>query len=625
MRLLLINPKYPESFWSFSWAVREILPGKRAVNPPLGLATLAALSPPDWDIRIVDENIESVPLAPDADIVGVCGMGVQFPRQKEFLEFYRSGGYFTVAGGSYASLCPERYAGLADVVVAGEAEYLWKTFCADYVRGSHQALYRETGVVKLEDSPTPRYDLLQLDRYTTATLQFSRGCPYMCEFCDIIVMFGRKPRCKSDEQIGRELDALRAAGAVNAFFVDDNLIGNRPRAKKLLAFLAEYQARHGHPFRFSTEVSINVAQDAELLQGLRDAGFSWVFIGIETTDEASLKETRKTQNTKQDLLASVRHIYSYGIDVLAGFIIGFDNDTLTTFDRQRRFVTDAGIQAAMIGLLTALPRTPLHARLQKEGRLIEDAAHADNTKLATNVLPKNMSYDEMIEGYRKLYAQLLTDRGIAERIRNKMRYMSSPVYRAEYGLREQALIVWRLIVKGVLPGGPRRVFQFLRTLPARPGRLPLVIVDWIAGLAMRDYVERRLAPRREGLEARASRFLAATRAAIQHYVRDGRVVLTLTRSATPHVSLNLRSSLDRRFFRRAATHLERLLAETSSTLTLRIESLRERERAHFQRFLGRLARYGDRISIVVDERLRGVLAIDSSIFHVVLGPRQAAR
>ncbi len=621
MKLLLINPKYPESFWSFGWAVREILPRKRAINPPLGLATLAALCSPDWEVRIVDENIESVPLAPDADIVGVCGMGVQFPRQKELLEFYRSRGHFTVAGGSYASLCPERYAGLADAVVAGEAEYIWKAFCADYGEGRHRALYRETGVVELEDSPTPRYDLLALDRYTTATLQFSRGCPYMCEFCDIIVMFGRKPRCKSDEQIGRELDALRSAGAVNAFFVDDNLIGNRPRAKRLLAFLAAYQARHGQPFRFSTEVSINVAQDEELLQGLRDAGFAWVFIGIETTDEASLKETRKTQNTNQDLLASVRHIYSYGIDVLAGFIIGFDNDTLATFDRQRRFITDAGIQASMIGLLTALPRTPLHARLQKEGRLLEDAAHGDNTKLATNVMPKNMPYDAMIEGYRKLYEQLLTDRGIADRIRNKMRHMPSPVYRAEYGLRDQALIVWRLMLKGILAGGPRRVFHFLRTLPfANPARLPLVIVDWIAGLAMRDYVERRLAPGREGLEMKARRFIVATRAAIRRYVRDGRVVLTFTGNATPHVSLNLRASLDRRFFRRAATHLERLLAETSSTLTVKVESLRERERAHFQRFLKRLARYGDRISIVVDERLRGVLTVDSSIFHVVLRP-----
>ena len=623
MKLLLINPKYPESFWSFSWAVREVLPRKRAINPPLGLATIAALCPADWEIRIVDENTESVPLEPDADIVGVCGMGVQFPRQKELIAFYRSRGYFTVAGGSYASLCPERYAGVADVVVAGEAEYIWKEFCADYVQGKHRALYHETGVVKLEDSPTPRYDLLDLERYTTATLQFSRGCPYMCEFCDIIVMFGRKPRCKSDEQIGRELDALRAAGASNAFFVDDNLIGNRPRAKRLLEFLAAYQKRHGYPLSFSTEVSINVAQDEELLQGLRDAGFVWLFIGIETTDEESLRETRKMQNTKQDLLASVRRIYSYGIDVLAGFIVGFDNDTLATFDQQRRFITDAGIQAAMIGLLTALPRTPLHARLQKEGRLIDDAAHADNTKLATNVLPKNMPYDAMIEGYRNLYEQLLTDRGIADRIRNKMRHMRSPVYHGEYGVKDQALIVWRLLVKGLLPGGPRRVFHFLRTLPlTRPSRLPLVIVDWIAGLAMRDYVERRLAAKREGLETlQANRCFAATRAAITRYLRDGRAALTMSGSAAPHVSLALRAALDRRFFRRAALHLERLLAETSSTLTLRIESLRERERAHFQRLLRKLAPHGDRISIVVDERLRSVLPIDSSIFHVVLGAR----
>jgi radical SAM superfamily enzyme YgiQ (UPF0313 family) len=622
MKLLLINPKYPESFWSFRWAVREVLPRKRAINPPLGLATLAALCPPDWEVEIVDENIESVPLAPSADIVGICGMGVQFPRQKELLQFYRSQRYFTVAGGSYASLCPERFSGLADVVVAGEAEYIWRAFCSDYLRGDHRALYRETGVVKLEDSPTPRFDLLKLGRYTTATLQFSRGCPYMCEFCDIIVMFGRKPRCKSDEQIGRELDALRATGARNAFFVDDNLIGNKPRAKRLLAFLAEYQARHGHPFRFGTEVSLNLAHDDELLQGMRDAGFVWVFIGIETTDEASLKETRKTQNTNQDMLASVRRIYSYGIDVLAGFIVGFDNDTSATFDQQRRFITAAGIQAAMIGLLTALPRTPLHARLKKEGRLIEDAADADNTKLATNVVPKNMSYDEMIEGYRTLYERLLSDRGIADRVRNKMRCMTSPVYRGEYGLKDQLLILWRLAAKGLLPGGPSRLFHFFRTLPLRrPGQLPLVIVDWIAGLAMRDYVERRLAPEREALEAKASRFIAATRAAITRYVRDGRVVLTLSDSAVPHLSLNLRASLDRRFFRRAAAHLERLLDETSSTLTLRIESLREREREHFQRLLKRLARYGDRVSIVIDEQLRTVLAVDSSIFHVVLSPR----
>ena len=254
MRLLLINPKYPESFWSFKWAVSEVLPDKRAVNPPLGLATLAALCPPHWQVRIIDENVESVPLEAEADIVGVCGMGVQYARQKELLSFYRKAGYYVVAGGSYASLCPERYAEIAHSVVAGEAEYIWKQFCSDFERGTPLALYRETGTVSLADSPVPRFDLLQLDKYTTATLQFSRGCPYLCEFCDIIVMFGRKPRQKSAEQVGRELDEMRRLGVHNVFFVDDNMIGHRAAVKELLRFLADYQRRHDYAFCFGTEV-----------------------------------------------------------------------------------------------------------------------------------------------------------------------------------------------------------------------------------------------------------------------------------------------------------------------------------------------------------------------------------
>jgi radical SAM superfamily enzyme YgiQ (UPF0313 family) len=218
LRLLLISPKFPESFWSFKWAVDRILPGKRAINPPLGLATLAALCPPHWQVTIVDENIEAVPLYPEVDLIGVCGMGVQFERQRQLLAYYRSQGYFVVTGGSYASLCPERYQTIADAVVAGEAEYVWPRFCRDFETGRPLSFYQETGTVDLGDSPTPRFDLLQLDKYTTATLQFSRGCPYRCEFCDIIVMFGRKPRCKPLVQVQRELDALRAAGARNVFF-----------------------------------------------------------------------------------------------------------------------------------------------------------------------------------------------------------------------------------------------------------------------------------------------------------------------------------------------------------------------------------------------------------------------
>ena len=338
MRLLLVNPKLPESFWSFRWAVEEVLRGKRALNPPLGLATLAALCPPDWQVTIVDENVEPLPLRPEADVIGVCGMGVQAARQKQLLRFYRQAGYFTVAGGSYASLCPGEYGDVADAVVAGEAEYAWPRFCEDFRRGAAQALYREAGHVGLADSPVPRFDLLKLDRYATATLQLSRGCPYRCEFCDIIVMFGRRPRYKSVEQIGRELDALRALGARKIFFVDDNFIGNPARAKDTLRFLAGYQARHGWRLRFGTEASLNLSADAELMRLFREAGFEWVFLGLETPDPEALREARKTQNCSGDMLQAVRRIYASGIDILAGFIVGFDRDTPRTFGAQKRFI-----------------------------------------------------------------------------------------------------------------------------------------------------------------------------------------------------------------------------------------------------------------------------------------------
>jgi radical SAM superfamily enzyme YgiQ (UPF0313 family) len=478
--------------------VDSVLPRKRAINPPLGLATLAALCPSHWQVTVVDENVESLPLSPAADIIGVCGMGVQFQRQCELLAFYRAKGYFVAAGGSYASLCPEQFDGLADVVVAGEAEYVWPRFCRDYESGLALPLYRESGTANLADSPVPRFDLLKLDRYTTATLQFSRGCPYRCEFCDIIVMFGRKPRCKSLAQVERELDALLAAGARNAFFVDDNLIGNRPLAKVLLRGLVNYQVRHGYPFRFGTEVSINLAHDPELLHLMRDAHFEWVFIGIESSDAQTLNDTRKTQNTQEDGLTSVRRIYAHGIDVLGGFIVGFDNDTLATFEQQYRFIVDSGIQAAMVGLLTALPKTPLYARLEAEGRLRLEREGSDNTKLATNVEPKHMTYEAMIDAFQKLHQRLASDQAIADRIRNKTRYMRDPVCSSEYGLLEQLSIVVKLIVRGVLPGGPRRVYHFLRTLPlAAPRKLPLVMVDWIAGLAMHDYVRRHFWPASE--------------------------------------------------------------------------------------------------------------------------------
>ncbi|MDA8382943.1 MAG: radical SAM protein [Betaproteobacteria bacterium] len=619
-RLLLINPRSPESFWSFKWAVDNILPHKRAINPPLGLATLAALCPQHWQVTLIDENVEPVPLRPAADLIGICGMGIQFARQAAWLTFFRARGYFVVAGGSYASLCPERYEALADAVVAGEAEYIWPRLCADFERGAPARLYRETGSVRLEDSPTPRFDLLKLPLYSTATLQFSRGCPYRCEFCDIIVMFGRKPRTKRLAQVARELDALRAHAVHNVFFVDDNLIGDKGAALALLRFLCTYQEAHGFPFSFGTEVSLNLAQDEELLALFRRAHFAWVFIGIETPDATSLKEAHKTQNLREDMLQSVRRIFSYGIDVLAGFIVGFDNDTPETFERQYRFIVNAGIQAAMVGLLTALPRTPLYARLEKEHRLNPEVDAADNTRPATNVIPAGMSYEALIAGYLSLYRRLTTDAAIAERIRNKLRFFAPPAARADYGARQRIGIAVRLLTRGLLPGGLRRIRAVLASMPLNaPGKWPLALLDWSAGLAMRDYVERHF-PSADVPRRRLDRFVESLTAAAARYVREGGLGLALAQGECPNLLVELKGFLDARFFARAARPLKRLLKNTRSTVTLHVGELQARQTAAFQRLLARLACYGDRIFIIVDERLRDRIEIDSSVFNLVLDP-----
>lgn len=621
MKLLLLNPRFPESFWSFKWATETVLSNKRTTNPPLGLATVAALSPQDWEVEIVDENVESIPLAPRADLIGICGMGVQFARQKELLTYYRQRGYYVVAGGSYASLCPEEYESLADTVISGEAEYIWPEFCRDFEKGAPRQFYRETGEVDLTVSPTPRFDLLDLSKYRAISLQFSRGCPFRCEFCDIIVMFGRKPRTKTVEQVGRELDALRNLGARNVFFVDDNLIGNKPQAKSLLTFLKEYQDRHQYRFHFGTEASLNMAQDDELLRLFREAGFGWVFIGIESPDAESLKETKKFQNTREDILSSVRKIYSAGIDIYAGFIVGFDNDTTAVFDKQFDFIMESGIQVAMIGLLTALPKTPLYERLKAEGRLLSETTTADNTKLGTNLLPKQMSYREMVEGYRNLYLRLLENRNIARRIRNKIRHLTNPVYGKSYSVAEGLKIVKRLLVRGVVAGGASRLFHFFKSLPlSKPLLIPISIQDWIVGLAMRDYVDRHFIPEFSTANQKAQKYIRKIELALQKYVHSGSLELTLeqVKTSAGNLSISLKGVLDRAFYKRTSRKIEKILKHTSSSVTFYIEEMQEKHVRHFNKMLKRLARYGDRIHILVNEQVMDKIRIDSSIFNLVL-------
>lgn len=623
MKLLLINPKFPESFWSFKWATDNILSDARTTNPPLGLATLAALTPQDWQVEIIDENVQPIPLTPETDIIGICGMGVQFERQKQLLMYYRSQGYYVVAGGSYASLCPEVYGDLASAVIAGEAEYIWPEFCRDFENGRPRKLYQETGEVNLHDSPVPRFDLLDLHKYQSVSLQFSRGCPFRCEFCDIIVMFGRKPRTKTVQQVGRELDLLRSLQARSAFFVDDNLIGNKPVAKELLSYLRDYQEKHDYRFSFGTEASLNMAQDEELLSLFHNANFKWVFIGIESPDEESLKETKKFQNMRQNLHQSIRAVYSHGIEIMAGFIIGFDNDDISTFEKQYDFIMRSGIQAAMVGLLTALPKTPLYERLEKEGRLRHFAHDSDNTKLGTNIVPKRMSYADMVSHYRLLYQRLLEHKNIARRIRNKVRFLRTPTFSESHSTEELLKILARFFAKGLWPGGFSRIFHFLRTIPlSRPQLIPVVLKDWIVGLAMRDYVERHFVMEFDKVNLKAQRYVVEIERLFHRYRNLGALDISFKslKDAASHLSLSLKYGLDKSFFIRASRQLDHILKNTTSSVTLQIEELHEAQVEHLNRLLQQLSKYGDRITIAVNEKLRDLVHIDSSVFNLVLEP-----
>jgi radical SAM superfamily enzyme YgiQ (UPF0313 family) len=548
-------------------------------------------------------------------------MGVQFARQKELIAYYRNQGHFVVAGGSYASLRPDRYEALADAVVAGEAEHTWREFCRDFEAGSPRKLYQETGVVALEDSPVPRFDLMDPRHYGSMSLQYSRGCPFRCEFCDIIVMFGRRPRTKAIGQVRAELDELRKMGARNLFFIDDNLIGDKKAAKELLRFLRDYQKEHGHTFQFGTEVSMNVADDDELLGLLRDAGFEWVFIGIESPDEASLKETGKTQNTRRDLLASVRKIYSYGIDILGGFIVGFDNDTTETFDKQYRFIVDAGIVTSMVGLLMAVERTPLYARLLGEGRLREDVAGADNSKLATNVIPKGMTYEEMINGYHALHERLIKYGAIARRIRNKVRYMEGSPYRNTSSAGERVGAAARLVRHVAADGGVAGLYHLLRTIPfSKPGLISLVVRDWVVGLSMRDYVERHFDREFASNYSRARGQLDRINRRLRRYLRRGslRVALDGVKNAHPNLSFSIKGRHGPMFFRRAARELEGVLRNTRSSVTIYIEEFHPGDLDRLRKMLSRLHRYRDRIVIAADEKSRRIIAVDSSVFNLAM-------
>lgn len=426
MKTLMVYPEFPDTFWSFKHALP--FTGKRSAYPPLGLLTVSAMLPRNWSKRVVDLNVRKLKDSDLdwADVVFFSGMMVQGPSMKEAIARCKQRGLRTVVGGPIASAHDPAIAE-ADHVVEGEAEELMGTLAGDLERGEAKPHYKAPRLPDLTQVPLPDLHLAGLRRYNSMAVQYSRGCPFTCEFCDIIEIYGRRPRTKSPDQVCAELQQIYDLGWRGpVFLVDDNFIGNKKNVKILLPRLIEWMRNHKFPFSLFTEASLNVAEDEELLKQMREAHFTRVFLGIETPVEESLKETTKFQNLRKGLLESVKLIQSKGIEVMAGFIVGFDNDPHDVFERQIKFIREAAIPLSMVGLLSALPNTQLWHRLKSEGRLLKQSL-GSNTLVDMNFIPK-MDAKELVAGYQRILKTIYSPAEYFERASNFLSQLGSAAH-----------------------------------------------------------------------------------------------------------------------------------------------------------------------------------------------------
>src|SRR3984893_5174932 len=431
MRVLLVYPEFPDTYWSFKHALS--FEGKRSAFPPLGLLTVSAMLPESWERRLVDMNVSRLRQSDVewADVVFASAMIVQQDSLKSVVKMSKSLGKRVVVGGPFVTTTLHPLEG-ADHVVLGEAEETLPGLISDLERGEARPVYQAPELPAMALTPIPDFKLADMKRYSAMSVQYSRGCPFNCEFCDIIEIYGRVPRTKSNQQMLLELDALRESGwRGTVFIVDDNFIGNKKNVKKLLPDLAAWQERHDRPFTFITEASINLAEDDQLLDWMRQAGFNRAFLGIETPVEASLKEAQKGQNMRHDLLESVKKIQSYGIEVMAGFIVGFDNDPDDIFDRMITFIKDSAIPLAMVGLLTALPNTQLWRRLNSEGRLLGESG-GSNTHSDLNFVTR-MDSARLVEGYKSILRSIYDTREYYDRALECLQRVSQPGPKSQRG------------------------------------------------------------------------------------------------------------------------------------------------------------------------------------------------
>jgi len=421
LSICLINPRFEPSYWGFDFAL-PLYPGDKRSTMISGSLTAIAGLCGDHEVCLLDENVEDIDWESlrQYDLVGVTGMNVQKARTRQILLRLRELGIFTVVGGPFISVQEDFFDGLCDAKFIGEAETTWPEFLADFAAGrATQQRYEQSQPTDMQTVPRPRFDLLKADRYASGALQYSRGCPFQCEFCDIIVIYGRRPRVKDPDQLVAELDDMRRAGFHSAFIVDDNFIGNKKKAKALLTKLIPWMEEHKYPLRLTTEASIDLAEDPELLELMYRANFRSVFIGIETPRLDSLQETKKFQNVRGDSLGEkLARIQRAGIDINAGFIVGFDSDDRNIFEDQFRFIQENGITLAMVGMLQAIPKTPLYDRLKSAGRLVEEDP-------SCNFVPQQMSRDELRAGYWDLVTRLYTPEAYLDRY---FKVFESPEY-----------------------------------------------------------------------------------------------------------------------------------------------------------------------------------------------------
>jgi radical SAM superfamily enzyme YgiQ (UPF0313 family) len=474
IKVLMVWPSFPASFWSLG-EVMQIVP-ERALVPPLGLITVAALCPAHWEIRLVDLAFQALRDEDIlwADLVMVSAMAVQRKGVRLTLERASKLNRRTMIGGPYASSDPDALLPLADHVVVGEPDEIFPEIALDLERGSARRLYNITEKPDVSRTPVPRFDLLALNKYTFMSVQFSRGCPFTCEFCDIITIYGRRPRTKSPAQLTGELDSLLQLGwRKDVFVVDDNFIGNHKAALGLVEELERWQRRNRYPFGFFTEASIDLASRPALLDGMVKANFWRVFIGIESPSAESLKETKKFQNLRRDLLDSIHSIQQHGLWVMGGFIVGFDSDPPDIFDRQIEFVQRAAIPWAMTGILQAPPTTPLYERMKKEGRLLENKPEPSNFEAPNfrTVLP----LPELLDGTKRMLLALYDPHRFYQRVLDSLeRWQPQPEQKSSaislrYLLRVLLKSVWK---QGVLSRYRGAYWRFMRGLMTRWGLEP---------------------------------------------------------------------------------------------------------------------------------------------------------